>query len=47
MNPRRRQLKLWALIGALIGLGIGLGVALAQAVMAAQSLEAWNREYVT
>ena len=47
MNPLRWQLRLWALIAALIGLAIGLGVVFAQAVVAAHSLDAWNREYVT
>ena len=47
MNPRRRQLRIWVLVATLAGLVIGLGVIFARAVVAAQSLEAWNREYVT
>src|SRR5258706_7763993 len=47
MNTLRRQVTLRALIGALIVLGVGLGVALVRAVLASQSLDAWNQEYIT
>jgi hypothetical protein len=47
MNTLRRQVTLRTLIGALIVLGVGLGVALVRAVLAAQSLDAWNQEYIT
>jgi PAS domain S-box-containing protein len=47
MNTLRRQVTLRVLIGALLVLGVGLGVALVRAVLAAQSLDAWNQEYIT